>query len=354
MSQTAAISSLDYDIFAGIDVDKKSLAVTFIDHSKFVRSLKMSYDAQNLMNYVKNHFQGKRIAFAYEAGPTGYGLYDELIAAGQTCLVVSPALIPKKPGAMVKTNRIDSYDTALAIRAGQVESIRIPAEPYRSLRHLTHLRGDYVDQIKATKIRIKALLLFEGIAFPDAGSAWSKKILDALASLSCSESIRFELDSLLETLDFNRKKAAKVLKEIRRLCKSDKDVSDSLRYLTSIVGIGTITAVHVLARLGDWRQLRNSDEIGAYFGLVPRENSTGDTVHKGRITRAGDSRVRSMLVEAAWVAIRLDSELAQYFERIKSKNNIRYASRIAIVAVARKLTKRIYSVLTERREYVVR
>src|ERR1044071_3343905 len=77
-----------YDIFAGLDVDKKSIAATFTDHQGLVKSLKIPYDPQPLVHYVQRYFPGKKVAFAYEAGPTGFGLHQDLVAAGHPCLVL--------------------------------------------------------------------------------------------------------------------------------------------------------------------------------------------------------------------------------------------------------------------------
>src|SRR6266705_1585969 len=97
----------DYDIFGGLDIDKKSMAVTFRDHGTMRKSLKLPYSGTQLLNYTRKHFPGQRVAFVYEAGPTGFGLYDELRAANHPCLVVSPAMVPRAPGQRVKTNRLD-------------------------------------------------------------------------------------------------------------------------------------------------------------------------------------------------------------------------------------------------------
>ncbi len=79
-SQVFTFIPRDYEIFAGLDVDKHSIAVTFTDHSRLMQSLRLPYSAEQLLNYVRKHFPERRLAFAYEAGPTGFGLYDDLVA----------------------------------------------------------------------------------------------------------------------------------------------------------------------------------------------------------------------------------------------------------------------------------
>ncbi len=98
----------DYDGFAGLDVEKRSISVTCTDHQGMSRSMRMPDSVEHLLHYVGKHFPGQQVAFVYEAGPTGYGLYDGLVAHGSRCWVVSPSRMPKAPGQRVKTNRLDS------------------------------------------------------------------------------------------------------------------------------------------------------------------------------------------------------------------------------------------------------
>ena len=157
----------DYDVFTGLDVSKKSMSVTFTTHQGFIRSLNMPHKAEHLLHYVRKHFGDQKIAFVYEAGPTGYGLYDGL-AQAYPCLIAAPSMIPRAPGQRVKTNRLDSKALSENLRGGQLKSIHIPSPTYRQLRHLTQLRHVLVSELAGMKQRIKSLLLFEGIEFPPA------------------------------------------------------------------------------------------------------------------------------------------------------------------------------------------
>ena len=348
-----SICPRDFDLFAGLDVDKHSVATTVMKHEALVKSMKMPHDPNAFVQYLAKHFAGKRIALVYEAGPTGFGLYDALTAAGHTCLVAAPANVPKEPGRRVKTNRLDSLQLATALRGGTLRGIRVPSPIYRDLRHLAHLRQAHVAQATATKFRIKALLLSEGLAFPPAppGSQWTHRVLQALRTMPCPLTVRFTLDSLLETLALHQPQAEKVLGQMLRFCQEDPERSDSLRFLMSAPGGGPGVAVVLIAHVGDWRGLTCVREMGAFVGLVPCESSTGDDVDKGNITHAGDAYLRSILVEAAWAAIHQDPELMAFYRRVKRRHPRNRAARIAIVAVARKLASRLFCLLKERRCY---
>jgi transposase len=344
----------DYEIFAGLDVDKQSIAVTFANHRELVKSLRLPYSSQQLVSYVRKHFPAQRVAFVYEAGPTGFGLYDDLVAEGHPCLVVAPSMVPTAPGQRVKTNRLDSKKLSVGLRGGQLQSIHVPSPVYRELRHLVQLRDTQMRQLTATKCRIKSLLLYQGMTFPAEDGKWSRRVLRKLELVACSGAVRFKLDQLIGTLQFHFHSAATVQKEIRRFCQNDPELRQSIRLLTSIPGIGWIVASHLVARLGDWREINNVRQIGGFLGLVSSEHSTGDHEDRGAITRTGDSRLRNKLIQGAWVAIRKDPELRAFYRRIYRRHPKKVAARKAIVAVARKLTTRIYAVLKQQRPYEFR
>ena len=357
MTATKQVSNFiphDYDIFIGLDVDKKKIAITCTDHGTLCRSLSMPHCGTQLLNYTRKHFPGQRVAFAYEAGPTGFGLYDELTAAQHPCLVVSPSMVPSAPRNKVKTNRLDSKKLSQGLRGGQLQSIHVPPQIYRQLRHLVQLRDTQVAQLKASKCRIKSLLLYEGISFPAANGKWSAQVLRELEKVPCNASVRFKLDRLIDALQFHYLTAAQVQKEIRRFCNHESGLKTSIAFLSSLPGVGNITATHAVARLGDWRQIDNVRQIAGFLGLASKEHSTGDKENRGSITRIGDSRLRNKLIQCAWTAIRKDPELRAFYRQIYERQPKKVAARKAIVAVARKLTTRMYAVLKQQRPYVVR
>ncbi len=351
-----SIVPLEYDVFIGMDVDKRSIALTSLEHAQQIDSIKMANKADMVIGYAKKKFPGKRIVFTYEAGPTGFGLYDKLTDAGYKCLVTNPASVPTASNSRVKTNRVDSVKLAKTLRGGELKSVRVPTGRYRQLRHIVKLYYITVKQRTACKQRIKALLLLEGIAYPNMTryDHWSNNTIKRLEALECNESVRFKLDMLIEDLQFHRGQLLKVNRKLRSFCKDDTEIADSVKYLTSIPGIGKTIAVHLIARIGDWRNLKNVRELGGFIGLTPCENSTGDKIDRGNITRLGDKRLRNMLIEGAWTAVFRDPEMGEFYQRICSRHPKDRASRKAVVAVARKMTTRIYRVLKDRREFVIR
>ncbi len=344
----------DYDIFIGVDTDKKSFAFTYLEHDALQgHSLKMPSQAENLHRYFQKRFPGKRLLYTYEAGPTGYALYDYLVSQGQNCIMIHPATLPKASNHFVKNNRLDSQRIAQHSQSGQVKGIRVPSEAYRQLRHFVTLRQQYAMEQRNIKQRIRALLLFENIQLPEDPKPWTTRYRQALHQVSLNETLRFKLDLFLKDLDHVRDRLLLIHQQIRKFCLDHDDIRKNLTLLRSIPGIGIVVSTYLLARMGDPAYLQNIRELGAFCGLVPRENSTGDSIHKGSITHMGDATLRSLLVEASWVAIGKDKELGEFFHRLRSKRKSDSGARIAIVAVARKLTHRIYRVLKDQRPYII-
>lgn len=341
----------DYDVFAGTDVDKRNYAVTFLDHQGRSKSISMNSKPEQLVKTTRNLFPGKKVCFAYEAGPTGFGLYDQLTKEKFSCLVLAPSMIATAPGLRVKTNRLDSRNIALQLRGGELKGIYVPSLVYRDLRHFVHLRDVLAHERSAYKCRIKSMLLLE--SFPSSG-AWNHSFIQALRSLECRPILRFKLDQLLDHLEYTHEQTIKIQKEIRRFCTLEQELATSIGLIRSVCGLGWITSSHLISRIGDPTFLRRAEQISSFLGLTPRENSTGDSIRRGSITRIGDPRLRSKLVQVAWVAIRKDPQLADFYQRIYQRHPKDEAPKKAIVAVANKLCRRIYAVLKNKRPYQVR
>jgi transposase len=238
--------------------------------------------------------------------------------------------------------------------SGNFKPIRVPQGDYRELRDLVKIRENYAYDRKVARQRIKALLLFANI-FPnlkDTDSQWSRNHIKELRKLECPFSTRQRLDMLLEDLEYARNKLLATHRMLRSFCREHPEINQYMHYLRSIPGIGFVVAINILGKIGDPKELENPRELAGFIGLSPREKSTGDSVNRGSITHLGDKTLRFMLIEASWAAIGKDTQLAQFYNRIRSKNNPRYASRIAITAVARKLTQIVYRVLKDKREYI--
>ena len=252
------INPTEYDIFIGIDVDSKSFATTYFNHETLQgHSLKMPAKADSMHNYFQKRFPGKRLFYAYEAGPTGYGLHDYLVSHEQSCMMVHPAGVPKAPNNRVKTNRLDSYNLAEQAKSGQLKGIRVPSVAYRELRHLVTLRQQYAQDQRSTKQRIRALVLFENIQLAGDPTPWTSRYRLALDQVLLKETLRFKLDLLLKDLDHSRDRLLLMHRQIRRFCLQQESIQKNLGYLRSLPGIGIVVSTYLLARIADPAYLRN-------------------------------------------------------------------------------------------------
>ncbi len=351
-----SIRPQDYDVFVALDVDKKSYAISFKEyqHTKCY-SIKMPAQTDSMIQFFQKRFPGKRLIYAYEAGPTGYALYDRVTSRNLDCMMVHPGNVEKAPKDRVKTNRLDSLKILDQLHGGSLKGIRVPSESYRQLRHLTMLRQQYVADQRRAKQRIEALVTFESVSVPLGDkSRWSSRHIQILKELELETTRRFRLDSLLEDLAYARQQLLKVHLQLREFCLQNESIHKNIQLLRTIPGFGFVIPAYLLGRIGDPAYLRTVREIGSFAGVVPSEHSTGDTVKKGPITHMGDAILRGLLVEGAWIAIRKDNELRLFYERIRSKNKGERGPRIAIVAIARKLACRAHRVLKDQKPYVIR
>lgn len=348
-----AYNPREYEVFVGMDVDKHSISFTVSDNDSIHRSKKIPAKPEYFYRYIQHSYSGKKLLCGYEAGPTGYYLYDYLRSKGIDCCVIAPTSLPRSVSEQVKTNRIDSQKLARELQAGSLRMVRVPEGIYRELRHLVASRALYAQQRKAAKLRIKALLLQEHLytGIPEAHKSWTRAYMGALAELACNESVRCRLDMLTADLTYSRQRLLQLHRQIKAFIARHEELQRHVGYLRTIPGIGLVCAVSVLGWIGDPRGLCNVRELGGFVGLVPREKSTGDRVKRGNITHLGNKMLRFLLIEAAWIAIRHDKHLEQSYYRIRARHPAHMGSKKAITAIARKLTQRIYCVLKQQRAY---
>jgi len=344
-----SISISNYDLVFPMDVDKKRIHLAVMNKERLIRKVTLPYDLLNLFNYVRKSFAGQKGVFVYEAGPTGYGLYDFLKQKGEECVLAVPSMIPQAPGKRVKTNRLDAYNLGVQLRTNDLRLVHVPEEKYRDLRHLTRLRLQYGKRIVGTKNGLKSLYLFEGIEFPN--GKWSRRVISELRQIRYRPAVEFKVQQLLTNLEFFRTQELQTKAEIRRFCREDEEINRCIVYLMSLPGVGWIVSSYVLGTLGGFKHLISVKKTSGFLGLGPRENSTGDKVRRGEITAVGDPEARKMIVQASWVGIKKDLELRSAYERVYSRNPERIRKQKAIIAVGRKMVCRIHAVLRDQRPF---
>jgi transposase len=349
------INPLEFDLFCGIDTHKSSNTITIRDFSEVILSKKLPSDPRNLINFVKNRFPGKKIVFAYEAGSMGFNLYFELRRNNFACMVLTPSGIPISRKQSVQTDKIDSNFISKALFEKDLQGVRVPSEMYLKLRRLVHVRDTITRNSIASKQRIKSLLLLQSLDFPEAspGNQWSLKVLEELATSSRYDSIREELDMYLSQVHYFHRQFLKVSKEVRDHCKSNPELYFYIEILKSHPGIAWTISTQFLSRIGDPKHLKNSREAGHFLGLTPKLFISDDkrkSKEKG-ISKMGNAQCRRMLIQGSWVAIYKDRSLNSFFLSIVERNTKDSGRKKAIVAVARKITQRLSSMLINKATY---
>ncbi len=332
-----------------MDVHKKRIDLVIMTRERMLRRVNLPYDPYNLLSYVLKKHPDERVLFAYEAGPTGYGIYDFLIENGQDCVIAVPSMIPQSPGGRVKTNRLDAYQLGVELPNPNLRLVEVPEKKYRDLRHLTRLRLRYGKGLVATKNRLKGIYLFEGIKFPE--GRWTRKTIAQLAAIEYRPAVKYKIAQYLSDFEYYKKQEQNVRAEIRRFCKADQELNTCTQILMSIPGFKWIISTYVLGCLGGWKHLSSVKKTSGFLGFGASEHSTGEKTNRGRITAVGDPNARKMIIQSSWVAISKsrDSELRQIYDRIYSRNDKKTRRQKAIVAVGRHQMVRVHALLRDQR-----
>ena len=241
---------------------------------------------------------GERLVACYEAGPTGYTLHRQLQALGAACIVVAPSLVPVRSGDRIKTDRRDALKLARLLRSGDLTPIWVPDEEHEALRDLVRARADAkTDQLRAQH-RLSKFLLRGGIRAPHGVRPWTTRYDTWLAHLRL-EDVRAQI-----VLDDYRSVVRAAAERVRRLEQAlTTAVPDRhrplVRALQAFRGIAFLTAVTIVAEVGDLRRFATARQFMAYVGVVPSEFSSGANHRRGRITKAGNAMLRHVLGEAA-------------------------------------------------------
>lgn len=239
------------------------------------------------------------LTFCYEAGPTGYGLHRQIRRLGHDCIVVAPSLIPKKPGDRVKTNRRDALGLVKLLRAGELTAVWVPDQRHEAMRDLSRARGAAVEDLRSKRQQVSAFLLRQGLHYLGK-KTWTKTHMRWLAGQKLEHpEQRIAFEEMLLAVRQAQERIERLEQAIRAAV-PDWSLAEVVTALMAMRGIDLVSATTFLAEIGDLSRFRTPRELMAYLGLVPSEASTGDTISRGPITKAGNHRARRMLVECAW------------------------------------------------------
>jgi len=287
----------------GLDVDSEKLAVAVAEPGGEVRSLgSIPHSSEAVRRLVKRLGPAKLLRVCYEAGPHGYGLYWQLTRLGVHCDVIAPTLIPVRSGDRVKTNRRDAEKLARCYRSGDLTPVWVPDAAHEALRDLVRGReAAKKDQLRA-KHRLSKFLLRRGLRAAAGVKSWTLKHLAWVKALHFEHAAQEA--TFLDYLHEVEHAAERVSRLDTSLDQAISDAPDAMRALVAglqaLRGIKQLSAATIVAEVGFLSRFQKPKQLMGYSGLVSSESSTGTSVKRGAITKAGNAHLRRVLVEAAW------------------------------------------------------
>ena len=241
-----------------------------------------------------------QIKSCYEAGPLGYGLQRSLIALGLDCIVIAPSLIPTKPGDRIKTDRRDARKLAELLRADLLIEVHAPTPDQEAVRDLCRAREAIKEDQKRLRHRLLKFLLRRSIRWTTGRQAWTKAHQQWLRVQRLDHPAdQIILDDHILALDQVDGRLYSVDEQIEAWSKKEP-YAEPVGILCCFRGIDTLTALSIITELHDVRRFHSPRALMAYLGLVPSEYSSGTQIRRGSITKAGNRRLRRLLIESCW------------------------------------------------------
>ena len=358
--------------FVGLDVHKKSIvcavvepgASTARDLGKFVHD---PAAVRKLVRKLKKQAPGP-VAACYEAGPCGYALQRMLHTLDVGCVVVAPSLIPQKPGDRVKTDRRDARKLAEYLRSGLLTEVHPPTPEEESLRDLTRAREDTIRDRMSARHRLLKFLLRQGHVYRQ-GKHWTQRHQQWLRRQRFDQPLaQATFDSYMLALEQVTERHVQLEAQLEEVAESPP-YAERVGWLRCLRGGDTGIAMTIIAELHDFRRFTDPRQLMSYLGLVQSESTSDGRGHRGGITKAGNSHVRRMLVQAAWhyrhrpavsvtmkkrregqpapvlaIADRAQQRLHRKYRRMKSRLK---PHNVITVAIARELVGFIWAVMQQ-------
>ena len=291
-------------VFIGLDTHKVSTDIAYTrpghkEKPQFFGKIPSQKKAViKLLRHFQSKFPGATLYFVYEAGPCGYWLYRLLSALDQQCYIVAPSLIPKKPGQRVKTDKRDSLQLAQLLKNGDINPLYVPQPEDEAIRDLSRARERAMHDLNHARYQLKALLLRNHIQYT--GSAnWSAKHLRWLAELILPyPTQQIVLQEMVQTINERMARLERLSNELTHQVKQWR-YYPLIQAIQAMRGVALVVAAGVIAELGDLTRFDCPSKLMSYIGVTPGEHSTGTRRRLGAITKAGNSRVRRLLIEGA-------------------------------------------------------
>jgi len=336
------------NLFIGIDVHKKRWVVTIRSYDLELKTFSMIADANKLEEVFSNNYRGALIHIVYECSFSGFWVYDYFKEKGYD-IIVTPTNRIFRDGSLVKTDKIDSRKLAFHLSRGLLKEVVVPTEKIREYRSIFKIFDKQKEREGVILREIRCIL--EQRNHPMKWDRWNKAFVERLKTVEFQEPI------------FNRKFQS-LIKEYEFVCDQlrdskasiidmadDVELKDKVDRIVKINGVGITSAVRMVVFLFDRKDhFKTGAQLVHHIGLTPSEWSSGEEVRKGKSGLAGDKKLRGIIIQLAWVAVRKDGALMDKFDRVYKNSGCKQK---AIVAVARKLMMKIHAITIKEEDYEV-
>ena len=272
------------------------------EEDRIFATIKVTPDYKNILMFIENlkqklgHDDQYDIQCGYEAGCLGYSLYNQLMAAGVKCVILAPTTMLTQQGTRIKTDARDARMIAQCLSYGGYHAVYIPTEEDVAVKEYLRMRDDHKLALKKVKQQINAFCLRHGYHYE--GTNWTLAHLKWLKKLDMKGLYRETLEEYMASYEEQTAKIERLDKRIEEVASQERN-QEKVKRLGCFLGIRTHTALSLIVETGDFTRFAKGNTYAAYLGLAPGEHSSSDSVNRLGITKAGNSHLRRLLVEAA-------------------------------------------------------
>lgn len=373
-------------VFVGMDVHTTGITLCCLQPNLFEEDVFFGHmevktsavEVKRYLDRIQERYREEtggelRFICGYEAGCMGYALYHDLTRLGVDCVILAPTSMPKFPAKSIKTDKRDSEYIAKCLAYGNYKSVYVPDVLDEQVRDYIRMRNDHKDAQKRLKQQIIAFCVRVGAIYTERRKKWSQIHIAWLRKLELDPLHREILDEYLITYDSMENRLALLNRRIEEMA-FEARYRDQVKKLICFLGMSTYSALSILVETGDFTRFKSAAHYACYLGLTPGEYSSGTTVRRGGITKAGNSQARLTLVESAQSICRgtighkskalkarqagQNPQVIAYADRANERLRRKYyrmirggkKRNVAVAAVARELACFIWGMMAEHME----
>ncbi len=334
-------------IHFGVDVHKKSYHVAVHNTLRGATTTLVQPAKPDVLLQWLRPVHEHVACVVYEAGPTGFDLARRLRAEGFPVKVVAASKLPVARARDSKSDRLDCRKLALYSATGLLHPVRVPTAQEEADRQALRVRDQMIRKARTAQQQIKSFLLQHGLDEPKGLGHWSGEAIKELRALELLPELRFSLDLLLDELAHAQEQVERATRRLRELSQTERHRKVN-QTLQSVLGVGLITSMTYRLELPEPERFNDQCQVAKMIGLAPQVRQSGETRHEGGILKSGNSRLRTLLVEAAWRWVACDEAAKERYKRLVANTG---SGNKAIVGMARRLGVLLWRMSVRGRDY---